>query len=99
MGTDPTGKFVDTVFDVISLCTSVAEVIANPANPWAWASLAGDIIDVAVPFVSGAGEITKAIGITVKATKMVMTLLGLQKLYIKRQEHRADFANVRVLMK
>ena len=91
MGVDPTGEFVDTVFDVISLCTSVAEVIANPANPWAWASLAGDIIDVAVPFVSGAGEITKAIGITVKATKNGDDVIGAAKALYKASGTSSGF--------
>ena len=35
MGVDYTGEFLDTVFDVVSLCISVAEVVANPADPWA----------------------------------------------------------------
>ena len=64
MGTDPTGEFLDTVFDVISLCSSVAEVIANPANPWAWAGLAGDVVDL-IPGVTGVGETVR----TVKAAK------------------------------
>ncbi len=59
------GYFWDTVFDVVSLCFSVAEVVANPADPWAWAGLAGDIIDL-VPFVTGVGEMTKTVGATVK---------------------------------
>lgn len=62
---DYSGHFWDTVFDVVSLCFSIAEVVANPADPWAWAGLAGDIIDL-VPFVTGVGEVTKAVGATVK---------------------------------
>ena len=63
--TDDGGMFWDTVFDAVSLCFSVADVVANPANPWAWAGLAGDIVDI-VPFVSGVGEVTKAIGATIE---------------------------------
>ena len=63
---DTEGSFWDTVIDVISLGVSVAEVIANPVDPWAWAGLAGDMIDL-VPFVTGVGELTRAAEITVKA--------------------------------
>ncbi len=52
---DPTGEFLDTIFDVISLAVSVAEVIACPADPMAWVGLAGDVVDL-VPFVTGVGE-------------------------------------------
>ena len=38
MRRDDGGAFRDTVFDVISLASSVAEVIATPGNPWAWAA-------------------------------------------------------------
>ena len=33
----------------------------NPSDPWAWIGLAGDLIDVAIPFVGGIGEATRAI--------------------------------------
>ena len=71
MGIDRNGEFLDTVFDVISLGMSVAEVAANPADPWAWASLVGDIVDVVVPGVSGVGEITKSLGAARKAARAV----------------------------
>ena len=64
------GHFWDTVFDIVSLCFSIAEVAANPADPWAWAGLAGDIVDL-VPFVTGVGEATKAVGATVKVANAV----------------------------
>lgn len=63
MRTDNGGQFWDTVFDVVSLAFSVADVITNPSDPWAWAGLAGDAIDL-IPFVSGVGEVTKAVGAT-----------------------------------
>ncbi len=64
--TDDGGAFWDTVFDVVSLCFSVAEVIATPTNPWAWAGMIGDAVDL-IPFVSGVGEVTKALGAAKKA--------------------------------
>ena len=73
---DTNGAFWDTVFDIVSLAVSVCEVVANPADPWAWASLAGDVIDL-VPFVSGVGEMTRAVkaadkvGDTIKVQRAV----------------------------
>ena len=52
--------FWETVFDVISLAASVAEVCINPTDPWAWAGLAGDAVDL-IPFVTGIGEVTDAV--------------------------------------
>ena len=69
MGVDPNGEFLDTIWDVISLGMSVAEVVANPTDPWAWASLAGDIFDVVVPGVSGVGEAVSAVSNLKKASK------------------------------
>ena len=63
---DTGGAFWETAIDVVSLCVSVAEVMANPADPWAWAGFAGDAIDL-VPFVTGVGELTKVAKVTVKA--------------------------------
>ena len=63
---DKSGNAWETIVDVVSLCTSVAEVMVNPADPWAWAGLVGDAVDL-VPFVTGVGEVTRAAEITVKA--------------------------------
>ncbi|MEI3071176.1 MAG: RHS repeat-associated core domain-containing protein [Oscillospiraceae bacterium] len=59
--TDADGEFWDTVFDIVSLGFSIADVIQNPSDPWAWAGLVGDVVDL-VPFVTGVGELTKAAG-------------------------------------
>lgn len=45
---------------------SIVEVACNPTDPWAWAGLAGDVIDL-VPFVTGVGEVTRAVRTTKKA--------------------------------
>lgn len=37
-------------------------MIDNPTDPWAWAGLAGDLIDL-IPFVTGVGEAVKALGV------------------------------------
>lgn len=64
---DSSGRAAETVLDVISLCGSIVDVTMNPADPWAWAGLAGDIIDVAVPFVGGVGEVVRAVNTARKA--------------------------------
>ena len=67
---DDSGMFWDTIFDVVSLVVSVVDVIANPTDPWAWAGLIGDTIDL-IPFVSGVGETTRAIKTTSKIVDKV----------------------------
>ena len=63
MYADPSGHWIEIVFDLISLGASVVEVVINPSNPWAWAGLVGDAVDL-LPFVTGVGE-------GIRATKMV----------------------------
>ena len=53
---DVSGDAWETVFDLISLGSSIIEVSCNPTDVGAWVGLVGDIIDVAVPFVAGVGE-------------------------------------------
>ena len=47
--------FIDTVFDIVSLAVSVVDVASTPTDPWAWAGLAGDVVDL-IPGVTGVGE-------------------------------------------
>ena len=56
---DSTGTAWETIFDIISLGMSIADVAANPRSIWAWAGLVGDAIDL-IPFVTGVGEVTRA---------------------------------------
>lgn len=60
MRKDNDGAFWETAFDLISLGMSVMDVVSNPTDPWAWAGLVGDAVDL-IPFVTGVGEITKAV--------------------------------------
>ena len=76
MRTDNGGMFWETVFDVVSLAFSVADVIANPSDPWAWAGLIGDAVDVLVPFVSGVGETTKALKVANKVIRYLIQIPG-----------------------
>ncbi|MDD6212329.1 MAG: hypothetical protein PUB22_04200, partial [Clostridiales bacterium] len=59
------GDFWETTFDVISLGASIVEVCVTPTDPWAWASLVGDAVDL-IPFVTGVGEATRAVKTTIK---------------------------------
>jgi len=67
---DNGGAFWDTVFDVVSLAFSIADVIQNPKDPLAWLGLAGDVIDL-VPFVCGVGEVVRTISTGKKVAKKV----------------------------
>ena len=62
---DAAGGFWDTVFDLLSLGASVVDVFTDPTDGWAWAGLGGDLIDL-LPFVTGVGEGTKALGVANK---------------------------------
>ena len=63
---DPNGYAFETVFDVVTLGFSVAEVIANPYDPMVWAGLVGDTIDL-IPFVTGVGETVRGLRFIDKA--------------------------------
>jgi len=58
---DPSGKAFETIFDIVSLGFSIADIVSNPTDIWAWAGFAGDIVDF-IPFVTGVGESIKVIG-------------------------------------
>ena len=58
---DHGGAFRDTIFDVVSLVTSVAEVIVKPTSVSAWVGLAADALCLVTPGVTGGGAVVKAI--------------------------------------
>ncbi|MBQ8767777.1 MAG: RHS repeat-associated core domain-containing protein, partial [Clostridia bacterium] len=62
---DVSGYAWETVFDIASLCISMAEVAVNPADAWAWVGLAFDTLDL-IPFVTGLGETAKALRLSQK---------------------------------
>ena len=68
---DADGEAFETAFDAISLGASIAEVVLTPTDPWAWAGLVGDVIDVAVPFVGGIGEAVRLAGVVEDTTDVV----------------------------
>ena len=58
---DLQGYFWDTIFDIISVGTDVAEIIIAPTDPLAWGSLGLDLVCTIVPGVTGGGKAVKAI--------------------------------------
>ena len=60
---DSEGTAWETVFDIISLGSSIIEVSTNPYDVGAWMGLAGDVLDVALPFVAGVGETVRAVNV------------------------------------
>ena len=65
---DSLGSIVETIFDVASLGASIIEVAINPGDPWAWAGLVGDALDL-IPFVTGLGESTRLVKTAREITK------------------------------
>ena len=76
---DADGYAWETIWDAISLAASVAEVVANPYDPWAWIGLAGDAADVLIPFVGGIGETTRALKAASQAAEMIDTASDAKK--------------------
>ena len=71
MRVDNGGQFWDTIFDVVSLAFSIVDVCRNPDDPWAWVGLAADAVDL-IPFVTGVGEVTRAVNTTRKAVNTIV---------------------------
>ena len=82
---DPSGEFFDTVLDIVSLCVSVAEVIDNPSDPWAWAGLTGDLIDL-IPLVTSVGETIRAVNTARKAAKRADCVVDATKVAVKASD-------------
>ena len=75
---DIQGYFWKTLFDIVSLGASVVEVCVNPGDPWNWAGLIGDAIDL-IPFVTGAGEATRAVKTANKVADKTTAVIKIQK--------------------
>jgi len=89
--TDPTGLWIETVFDLFSLGVSVVEVVINPANLWNWAGLVGDAVDL-LPLVTGVGEGVKSTKLVKYTDSMYDTSLKTIRIS-KAVNHATDFAD------
>ena len=76
---DSDGYAWETIWDAISLAASVAEVAANPYDPWAWLGLVGDAADVLIPFIGGIGETTRALKAASQAAEIIDTASDAKK--------------------
>ena len=63
---DSTGAVWETVFDLVSLGFSIAEVAANPYDVGVWVGLVGDAIAL-IPVVTGLGESIRGVRLVDKA--------------------------------
>jgi len=88
---DPSGKWIETVFDLFSLGASIVEVVVNPADIWAWAGLIGDAVDL-LPFATGIGETVRTAKM-VKYTDEVIDASYDTIKFIKATDKAADFAD------
>lgn len=77
---DAGGNAWETVFDIISLGSSIVDVAVSPADPWAWVALIGDVADVAIPFVAGIGEGARALKAAANATELSEDVVDLKKI-------------------
>jgi len=87
--TDDSGAIWETVFDIVSLGVSVVEVCVNPTDPWAWAGLVGDAVDL-IPFVTGVGEVTRAVKTTKKIVDGVDNVVDAAKATYKAADAASD---------
>lgn len=58
--TDPTGKIIDTIADIVFIAAHVADIATNGLNVTNGLSLGANVIAIAVPGVTGAGAATTA---------------------------------------
>ena len=86
---DRGGQFWESVFDVISLGASIVEVCVNPTDIWAWAGLVGDAVDL-IPFVTGVGEVTRAVKTTVKVADKATDVLDTANTLYKTADAASD---------
>ena len=93
---DDGGAFWDTIFDVVSLVSSVAEVIVNPTSGAAWAGLAADVVCTVVPGLTGGGAIVKAV---TKADDVVDTAKAVYKAADKASDIRKATGSYEILYK
>ena len=91
MYSDSSGHWIESVFDVLSLGVSVVEVVINPTDPFAWAGLAGDALDL-IPFVTGIGERTKGVRIVAKGADLADDTLDTIK-FMKAVDRADDFVD------
>jgi RHS repeat-associated protein len=59
--TDPTGNYIDTAVDIVSIGISINDVVNDPGNAWNWVALGADVVTTALPGACGGGLAVKAL--------------------------------------
>lgn len=54
--TDPSGNYIETVFDVAFIGMDIHDIRSDPSNPWNYAALGADTVSTALPGVAGLGR-------------------------------------------
>lgn len=93
---DNGGRFWDTFLDLVSLTSSVAEVIVNPYSPSAWASLAADVVCTVVPGLTGGGAIVKTVA---KSDDVIDTAKAIYKAADKSSDIRKATGSYEIVYK
>ncbi len=68
-GKDSSGGIIESAFDIVTLAGSIVDVCCHPTDPWAWAGLVGDAVDL-IPVVTGVGEGIKGLRVAAKAAEV-----------------------------
>ena len=92
---DLQGYFWETIFDIISVGTDVAEIIIAPTDLLAWGSLGLDLVCTIVPGATGGGKAVKAIA---KASEVGKVSDGAKAVY-KAADKANDIRKATGLMK
>ena len=92
--TDIGGYFWDTVFDIASLVLSVVDVVNNPDDVCAWVGLVCDVVDVAIPFVGGLGEVTRAANAVTEVADTVDDLSDAKKVAKSVHGNSLDYQGI-----
>ena len=88
---DPSGHWIETVFDLFSLGASIVEVVIDPYNPLNWAGLIGDAVDL-LPLVTGVGEGVRAAKMFKYTDDVINSSLDTIK-FVKAADYADKFAD------
>jgi len=88
------GRFINA--DTTDVLT--ASPMALTVDPWAWAGLAGDALDL-IPFVTGVGEVTRAVKTTVKVVDKADDVVDAAKVIDKVSDIRKATGSYEIIFK
>lgn len=59
--TDPTGHYLDTAVDIVSLSMSINDLRQDSGNVWNWVALGADVASLALPVAAGGGTAVRTL--------------------------------------